>query len=282
MDDVSYLPAAWYSGSTQTSVRSKKGVLDETGGPSTIVVFKLQTSLSAHTADLIRYIIFVSSPFIFLSIPYILPWYMHQILVSCRVLDHTGISRKVFSYVGNAHGSTHRCRHCTLGCIAHSRLPCRFTFLRPLSRVPGTQSRRPSPLNGPGPFRHLQLRYFTEKEIYGVWGMVGVHWTAWNGWFVSSCCNGCGVGLPSFPVSPIYSAYLPHINNPVFTTTCCIYYCCTDSRSICFPVKNGGSSWTDSSEKGINSKWQAEKGTCPWLIWLRLSQRYMARFSSCT
>ena len=206
MDDVSYLPAAWYSGSTQTSVRSKKGVLDETGGPSTIVVFKLQTSLSAHTADLIRYIIFVSSPFIFLSIPYILPWYMHQILVSCRVLDHTGISRKVFSYVGNAHGSTHRCRHCTLGCIAHSRLPCRFTFLRPLSRVPGTQSRRPSPLNGPGPFRHLQLRYFTEKEIYGVWGMVGVHWTAWNGWFVSSCCNGCGVGLPSFPVSPIYSA----------------------------------------------------------------------------
>ena len=33
--------------------------------------------------------------------------------------------------------------------------------------------------------------------------MVGVHWIVWNGWFMSSCCSDCGLGLPSFPVSPI-------------------------------------------------------------------------------
>ena len=52
---------------------------------------------------------------------------------------------------------------------------------------------------------------------------------------------------PQFPslryilhLSPLWC---PHI--PVFTI-CCIYhyhYCSTDSRSICFPVENGGSSW---------------------------------------
>ena len=66
-----------------------------------------------------------------------------------------------------------------------------------------------------------------------------------NGWFTTSGCNGCGAGLPSFPVSPIYAllspSWYPHI--PVFTTTCCIYYCYTDSCSILFPVENGGSSW---------------------------------------
>ena len=37
------------------------------------------------------------------------------------------------------------------------------------------------------------------------------------------------------------TSWCPHI--PVFTTTFYIYYCCTDSRSIFFPVENGGSTW---------------------------------------
>ena len=45
----------------------------------------------------------------------------------------------------------------------------KLTFPRRwLSRVPGTQSRRPSSLNGPRPFGHVQLRYGTGKEIHGV------------------------------------------------------------------------------------------------------------------
>ena len=130
-------------------------------------------------------------------------------------------------YVGNAYGSTRHCRHCTLGCIAYFRLLRRFSPLRPLSRVPGTQSRRPSSLYGPRPFRHLQLRYFTEKEIYGMWGMGGVHWTVWNGCFMSSCCSGCGLGLLSFPVSPIYTLLnLLHdvlicVWNDWFMISCC-------------------------------------------------------------
>ena len=36
------------------------------------------------------------------------------------------------------------------------------------------------------------------------------------------------------------------------------------------------------SEKGVNSKWKTKKKTCPWLIASRLSQRYIARFISCT
>ena len=122
-------------------------------------------------------------------------------------------------------------------------------------------------------------------EIFGVWGMVGVHWTVRNSWFMSSCCSGCSLGLPSFPVSPIcilcllslmISLYLfemigswPHVamvvvlvcphfpslrhilclspwrcpHLPGFTMKCCIFYCYTDSRSICFQVEHGGLSW---------------------------------------
>ena len=41
--------------------------------------------------------------------------------------------------------------------------------------------------------------------------MEGVHWTVWNGCFMPSCCRGCGLGLPSFPVSPIYTpSWCPH------------------------------------------------------------------------
>ena len=70
-----------------TDVR-KEGVLDEAGGPSTVVVFKLPTSLSANMADLIWYITFVSST------SFILYPGMHQVLLSCGGLDHTDISQK--------------------------------------------------------------------------------------------------------------------------------------------------------------------------------------------
>ena len=130
---------------------------------------------------------------------------MHQIFLSCRAVIILTFPGRWFSYVGNALGSTRHCRHCTLGCIAYSRLLCRFSLLGPLSRAPGTQSRRPSSLNGSRLFRHLQLRYFTEKELYGVWSMVGVHWTVLIGCFMSSCCRDCGLGLLSFPVTLIIS-----------------------------------------------------------------------------
>ena len=47
-------------------------------------------------------------------------------------------------------------------------------------------------------------------------------------------------------------SWCPHI--PVFTSTCCIYYCSTDSRSILFPVERGGSSW-NVWELAIGEKW---------------------------
>ena len=34
--------------------------------------------------------------------------------------------------------------------------------------------------------------------------------SVWNDWFMISCCNGCGVGMPSFLVSPIHILCLPH------------------------------------------------------------------------
>ena len=69
--------------------------------------------------------------------------------------------------VGNAYGSTRRCRRCTLGCITFSRLLSRFPLLRSSSRVPGTQSRRPSSVNCPRSFRHIQLRDVGERETVG-------------------------------------------------------------------------------------------------------------------
>ena len=151
---------------------------------------------------------------------------MHQIFLSCRAVIILTFPGRWFSYVGNALGSTRHCRHCTLGCIAYSRLLCRFSLLRPLFRLPGTQSRRPSSLNGPRLFRYLQLRYFVKREIYCGWGMVGVHWTVWNGWFMYSCCSGCGVGLPSFSVSPVCTLHnlydvLTSVWNKWFMTSCC-------------------------------------------------------------
>ena len=147
-----------------------------------MVLFKMRTSMSANIADLIWYIIFVSStPFILLFFPYIIPWYeggflMPEMLMVLPVTVGTapwGVSRTlaycaVSPSFGRCLGYPRHCRHCTLGCILYSRLLCRFSLLRPLSRVPGTQSIRPSSSNGPRPFRHLQLSYLTEKETYGV------------------------------------------------------------------------------------------------------------------
>jgi len=39
--------------------------------------------------------------------------------------------------------------------------------------------------------------------MYGAVG--GVHWTVWSGFSMSWCCRGCGLGLPSLPVSTIYT-----------------------------------------------------------------------------
>ena len=97
---------------------------------------------------------------------YISVYPTNNILVSIRFCSHvlctilTFLGRW-FSHVGNAYGCTRHCRHCTLGCIVYSRVLCRFSLPRPLSRVPGTQSRRPSSLVCPRPFRHMQPRYFT-------------------------------------------------------------------------------------------------------------------------
>ena len=117
--------------------------------------------------------------------------------------------------------------------------------------------------------------------------MICSYISAWNDWFMTSCSNGCGVGLPSLPVSPIYtllislmmSSYSSFYDDVLYP-----YYCCTDSRPFFFPVKSGGSSWNFeswSSEKGVNSKWKTKKKTCPCLIGSWLLQRSMARFSSC-
>ena len=89
-----------------------------------MVLFKMRTSMSANIADLIWYIIFVSStPFILLFFPYIIPWYEGGFLMPemLMVLPVT---------VGTA----------TLGCITYSRLLCRLSLLRPLSRVPASLS----------------------------------------------------------------------------------------------------------------------------------------------
>ena len=252
---------------------------------------------------------------------------MHQVLLSCRAWIILTFPGRWFSCVGNAFGSARHRRHCTLGCIAYSRLLHRFSPLRPLSSVPGTHSRRPSSRNGPGPFWHLHPTYFTQKKIYGVWGMVSVHCTVWNGWFTSLCCSGCGFDCPHFP-SLRYIRVYTLLNLPLWCSyirlkwlvhdlmlqwlwcwfalmpVCPIYYLPHDvlifqllrrrvlyptavqiRAQYCFLVENGGSSWNFRelwpSEKGVNSKGKPKKKTCPWLIWSRLSQRYMARFGSC-
>ena len=187
---------------------------------------------------------------------------------------------RCFSHVENATGSTRHCRHCTLGCIAYSRLLCRFSLLRPLSRVPGTQSRRPISLNGPRPFRHLQLRYFTENE-----NGCEIWWRCIDAFeMVDSCPHVAVVVVLVCPyfmslrcILCLSPSWCPH--NPVFTTTCCKCCCCTDSRTIFVQFENSGSSW-NFWELAIGERGQLEvkneKKTCPWFIWSRLSHRLAA------
>ena len=71
---------------------------------------------------------------------------------------------------------------------------------------------------------------------------------------------------------------------PVFTTTCCIYYFSTDSRSIFFLVEIGGSSW-NFWELTIVERSQLEvkdekKHALGW--YGRDCRSYIARFASCT
>ena len=108
--------------------------------------------------------------------------------------------------------------------------------------------------------------------------------SVWNNWFMTSCCNGCGVGLPSFPVSDIYSAYLPH--DVLYSSFCddVLYIILLYRFALnVFPSRNR---WIELKllraghrRKG-SARWQSK--TCPWLIWARLPQRYMARFASRT
>ena len=104
---------------------------------------------------------------------------------------------------------------------------------------------------------------------------------------MTSCCNGCGYDLPSFPVSPIYtlliylmmSTYSSFYDDVLHTTAVQIRgqyfsHLKTVGRDDFFE------SWP--SERGVNSTWKTKKQTCPWLIGSRLSQKYMARFVSCT
>ena len=108
-----------------------------------------------------------------------------------------------------------------------------------------------------------------------------------NDWFMTSCCIGCGVGLPSFPVSPIHNLLISLIMSSYSssTTTCCLY-CCTESRSI-FPVQNGGSGWNfwelATGERG-QLEVKDEKENMPLVdnIYSRDCRWVMARFASCT
>ena len=168
-----------------------------------MVVLKLRTPLSVRQNCWFNLVHYICK----FCIIYVFVCPIYYTLVRIRLCSHVVLwiiltfPARWFSFVGNAYGSVRHCRHCTPGCIAYSRLLCRFSLFRSLSRVPGTQSRRPSSLSDPRPFIRLHLRYITEKELYRVRGMVGAHWTIWNAWFMSSCGSGCGLGLPSFPVS---------------------------------------------------------------------------------
>ena len=178
--------------------------------------------------------------------------------------------RLVFLCRGSAYGSTLHCRHCTLGCIAYSRLLYRFSPLRPSFRVPGTQSRRPNSLNGPGPFWHLHLRYCTDKKIYGVWAMVGMHWTVWSGCFMPSCCKYCGLDC-SFPVSPIYTLLISLMMSSYSSFYDIVLYVLPSTavqiRAQYFSqLKTVGraetlESWP--SEKGVTSTWKTKKKHAP-------------------
>ena len=120
-------------------------------------------------------------------------------------MDHTGKSRKVVSLGRECVWLYQLMSALTLGCIAYSRLPCRLSLLQPLSRVPGTQSRRTSSLDGPRPLSHLQL-IFQKGKYTGCGVLRGcIEPFEMVGWFIFSCCSGWRLGLPLFPVSPIYT-----------------------------------------------------------------------------
>ena len=87
-------------------------------------------------------------------------------------------------------------------------------------------------------------------------------------------------------LSDIYSAYVPHDILIFQFLWCVIYTTAVQSRAqYISQLKAVGraetfESWP--SEKGVNSKWKTKKKTCSWLIGSRLSQKYIARFASCS
>ena len=145
----------------------------------------------------------------------------------------------------------------------------------------------------------------TEKEIYGVWGMVGcieqyevvvscphvaevvvlvcphfpslwyilphdVLMSVWNDGFMTSCSNGCGAGMPSFPVSPKYTLLISHMVSSYSSFyDVVLYTTVVQIRAQYFSqLKTVGraetfESW--SSEKGANSKSRTKiKHTLGW------------------
>ena len=112
--------------------------------------------------------------YVYLLIPYvIIHWYAsgsHVVLSTIPTFPG-----KWFSCIGNAFGSTRHCQHCTLG-VSRTLPYC--AVLPNFSRCLGYLVRsldRPSYRSDIS--SQLQQRYFTEKGMTGVSGMVGVHWT---------------------------------------------------------------------------------------------------------
>ena len=124
----------------------------------------------------VEFLLYTSESYIYvyLLIPYvIIHWYAsgsHVVLSTIPTFPG-----KWFSCIGNAFGSTRHCQHCTLG-VSRTLPYC--AVLPNFSRCLGYLVRsldRPSYRSDIS--SQLQQRYFTEKGMTGVSGMVGVHWT---------------------------------------------------------------------------------------------------------
>ena len=114
------------------------------------------------------------------------------------------------------------------------------------------------------------------RYIYAAWSPNDVLISVWNDWFMTSCCNGCGVGLPWFPVFPKHAlllsqmmfSYSSFYDDVLYTTDVQIraqYF----SQMKTMGRAETFESWL--SEKGVNSKWNTKKITLSWLIGSRLS-----------
>ena len=112
--------------------------------------------------------------------------------------------------------------------------------------------------------------------------------SVWNDWFMTPCCNGCGVGLPPFPVSAAYTLLISLTMSSSSRFYDEVLYILLLYRF----ALNMFPSWTRWVElkhlraghrrKGSTRIKRRNKKTCPWLIRSRLSQRCMSRLTSRT